>query len=306
MNEFEFISTLLRPLAASHDISFSLKDDCCLLPLNQYVVTSDTIVSGTHFFPNDPPESVAYKLLHSNISDLVGKASYPKFYLLNLSLVKEKTDRVWLTKFCEEIKKIQDAYNFSLIGGDTTTGPNIVASASFFGSKERVNLPTTDKAEENKAIFVSGKIGNSYAGLLSRSGKIAKNSNFEKKYLFKEARIDLIEVIKKYALSATDISDGLVIDLLKILKSSNIGAEIFIDDFLFEEEILKIIPKDKLITAGDDYEIIMISDYKNKEEIEKNSDFKFIGKTTKNPDIIIRDSSGKEIKLENLGYSHLF
>jgi thiamine-monophosphate kinase len=304
MDEFTFITKYLTPLAAPHNISFSFKDDCALLPKNEYVVTSDIIVEGTHFFSDDAPEAIAHKLLHVNISDLVSKASTPQFYNLNLTLTPKITEE-WLARFCTKLHEIQKQYGFSLIGGDTTKGSALVLSASFFGTTERKTIPTTNQAEIGDDIFVSGTIGDSYLGLLSLKKEIGYLPEFEQKYLYPTARINLLEIIKKHAKAATDISDGLVRDLNKILNSSKVGAKLILPSNLFHKEALSQ-PLESLISAGDDYQIIITSNPQNRLEIEQNSDFKFIGKITEDAELSISTDKGIKLNIKNPGYTHIF
>ncbi|MGZ8371004.1 MAG: AIR synthase related protein, partial [Caulobacteraceae bacterium] len=76
MDEFDFISSLMRPLAAGAPEAFGLADDAAVLPGRpgwDLVVTTDTIVEGVHFLPSDPLDLVARKLLRVNLSDLAAK-----------------------------------------------------------------------------------------------------------------------------------------------------------------------------------------------------------------------------------------
>ena len=49
------------------------------------VVTTDAIVEGVHFLPDDPIETVAKKALRVNVSDIVAKGAKPIGALLTLA-----------------------------------------------------------------------------------------------------------------------------------------------------------------------------------------------------------------------------
>ncbi len=69
--------------------AFGLTDDAALLsiePGTDLVVTSDPIIAGVHFFPNDKPEDIAWKALAVNVSDLAAKGANPRAYLLALAI----------------------------------------------------------------------------------------------------------------------------------------------------------------------------------------------------------------------------
>ena len=68
-----------------------LIDDAAILappPGHELVVTTDAIVGGVHFFPDDPAEAIARKALRVNLSDLAAKGAKPAGFLLSLALPK--------------------------------------------------------------------------------------------------------------------------------------------------------------------------------------------------------------------------
>ena len=48
------------------------------------IATVDALVEGVHFFPDDPVESVARKLVRTNVSDIIAKGARPLEALLTL------------------------------------------------------------------------------------------------------------------------------------------------------------------------------------------------------------------------------
>ena len=50
------------------------------------VVTTDAIVEGVHFLPDDPPDTIARKALRVNLSDLAAKGAAPAGFVLTLAL----------------------------------------------------------------------------------------------------------------------------------------------------------------------------------------------------------------------------
>src|SRR6202012_324403 len=76
VDEFDLIARLLRPLAQGAPEALDLTDDAAILPARPVfdaVVSKDMLVEGTHFFPDDPLDLVAQKLLRVNLSDLAAK-----------------------------------------------------------------------------------------------------------------------------------------------------------------------------------------------------------------------------------------
>ena len=78
--EFEQIARYFAPLAKDYPLAFDLTDDAALIrpELGQeIVVTTDCMVAGVHFFPDDAPERIARKLLRVNLSDLAAMGAVP-------------------------------------------------------------------------------------------------------------------------------------------------------------------------------------------------------------------------------------
>src|SRR5262245_40984203 len=86
--EERLIARYFKPLA-KHPGAFGLVDDAAVIapPAGcDLVVTADGIVAGVHFFPDDPPDTVARKALRVNLSDLAAKGARPLGFLLTLAL----------------------------------------------------------------------------------------------------------------------------------------------------------------------------------------------------------------------------
>ena len=69
--EDSLIARYFRPIATDPG-AFNLDDDAAALKPDgdDIVVTTDAIVEGVHFLPDDPPDTVARKALRVNLSDL--------------------------------------------------------------------------------------------------------------------------------------------------------------------------------------------------------------------------------------------
>ena len=75
-SEDELIATLFKPIAGP--LGFFMDDDAASLPRAQgrYVITTDALVAGVHFFEDDPPALIAKKALRVNLSDLAAKVLF--------------------------------------------------------------------------------------------------------------------------------------------------------------------------------------------------------------------------------------
>src|SRR5437764_14899104 len=86
--EERLIARYFAPLA-KHAGAFGLADDAAAItpPAGcDLVLKTDGIVAGVHFFPDDPPDTVARKALRTTLSDLAAKGAKPPGFLLTLAL----------------------------------------------------------------------------------------------------------------------------------------------------------------------------------------------------------------------------
>src|SRR5262249_25264199 len=89
--EDRLIAKHFSPLA-THPGALGLGDDAAVVavpPGHDLVVTTDGVIEGVHFFPDDPPELVAKKALRINLSDLAGKGAEPLGFLLSVALTRK-------------------------------------------------------------------------------------------------------------------------------------------------------------------------------------------------------------------------
>jgi thiamine-monophosphate kinase len=269
--EFELIARHFAPMAGPG--ALGLIDDAGLLrPARGYeiVVTTDALVAGVHFFPDDPPASIARKALAVNLSDLAAKGAKPEGFVLSLVLPKEWTD-AWLSDFAQGLAAISRDGACPLIGGDTvsTSGP-LTLSITAFGSVPAGRMVPRSGAKAGDVVLVSGTIGDGALGLKvhgpDRPAWVvalgeADRAHLADRYLHPHPRLALAAALQAHASAAMDISDGLVGDLAKLAAASKASAEIDLDAVPLSVAARAAIMADPALaelawTGGDDYEIL--------------------------------------------------
>src|SRR5215218_2939870 len=118
-SEAELIARCFAPLAGEGGLG--LADDAARLvprPSHEIVLTVDALVCGGHFLPDDPPETVGWKALAVNVSDLAAKGAEPVGFLLALALPEDWT-LDWVEAFARGLGEGARAWGCPLLGGDT-------------------------------------------------------------------------------------------------------------------------------------------------------------------------------------------
>ncbi len=269
--EFGRIARFLRPLAAGCPGALGLTDDAALLEVPagcELVVTTDAMVAGVHFLPDDPPADIAAKLLRVNLSDLAAMAATPLGYSLVLSLPRELDDG-WLAAFTSGLEADQRRYGIPLIGGDSvsTRGP-ITVSVTALGVVPRgAALTRRVRGALPQPLFVTGTIGDAALGLKLVLGELsaADLSDADARALVArlrrpEPRLGLGAALRGIATAAIDISDGLVADLGHIAEVTGCAARIDTGRLPLSDPARALLARHpallaSVITGGDDYEL---------------------------------------------------
>lgn len=270
--EDKLIATYFRPLA-KHPGALGLTDDAAILtppPGHDLVITADAVIGGVHFFAEDEADMIAKKALRVNLSDLAAKGAKPAGFLLTLALpssVKES----WVDLFARGLGSDAELYACPLLGGDSTrtTGP-VAISITAFGTVPTGRMVRRGGAQVGDAVMVTGTIGDAALGLELRDAvAAARRWNLDTKhqyqlmrrYLLPQPRNALAEALRLHASAAMDVSDGLAGDLAKLCEVSGVGAEIDVASVPLSDAAravvrLEAIAIEKILTGGDDYEIV--------------------------------------------------
>ncbi len=268
--EERLIAHLFAPLA-THPGALKLTDDCAVIapPAGcELVLTTDTIIGGVHFFEDDPAHAVASKALRVNLSDLAAKGAAPLGYLISLAL-PQAVGQDWLAAFAEGLRGDAEHYGCPLLGGDTdrTPGP-ITISVSMFGSVPAGTMARRAGAKPGDLVFVSGTIGDSALGLALRKDPArdwpltpAQRQHLTDRYLLPQPRNALAEAVRTHASASMDVSDGLVGDLTKLCRVSQVAANVEVARVPLSEAARAWVAAEparleSALTGGDDYEIV--------------------------------------------------
>ena len=318
MHEFDLIKKYFSKLTDNKS-SLDLNDDVFFDKKKELVISVDTYNEGIHFLDFKEPGLVIKKIIRSSISDLICKGVDPKFYFISASGNKKSFTKTNLSKISNSLKQEQEKYNILLCGGDTTFSNKLSFSITSVGFSKKIIF--RNNAKINDDIYVTGNLGDSYIGLQVLRNKIKVNKNicdyFINKYYEPNIQIKLSKKLLNFANTSIDVSDGLVADLEKMINNQKLSYKLHIDKIPISKQLSNLIKtkklnKSKLISNGDDYQVLFTASPGKSRIIHKVS--KIIGaKITKIGKIsssskksYIIDPKGKQILLKNKGYLHQF
>jgi thiamine-monophosphate kinase len=322
--EDSLIARYFRPIATDPG-AFGLDDDAALLAASgdEIVVTTDAVVEGVHFLPDDPPDTIARKALRVNLSDLAAKGAAPAGFVLTLAL--RAADDAWLAPFARGLAEDAATYRCALLGGDTVSTPGpLMVSITAFGRLAPGKMVHRRGAKPGDRVVVTGTIGDAALGLdILRGGTVATDLADDAaarqmlvgRYRIPQPRTALAKAVRDHASAAMDVSDGLAGDLAKLCDASGVSAAIDAPSIPLSAAAAKLLARGKvgieaIIAGGDDYEILCTIPENRLEAFAQEARLAAVAVTsigtiiaaTSVPSFL--DADGRAITLPRLSYSH--
>jgi thiamine-monophosphate kinase len=270
--EERLIVRYFRPLA-KHPAALGLLDDAAALepPAGcDLVLKTDGLISGVHFFPDDPADAVAKKALRVNLSDLAAKGARPLGFLLALALPRE-IGPAWLEPFSHGLGEDAELFGCPLLGGDTdcTPGP-LTISITAVGAVPHGKMVRRSGARPGDRVVVTGTIGDAALGVVLRRDPTvadrlklsrAQQDYLKSRYLLPQPRNAIFEALRTSATAAMDVSDGLAGDLGKMCQASGVTADVAVarvplSDAARAASNSEPALMETILTGGDDYEVL--------------------------------------------------
>lgn len=253
--EHGFIAWAKQRAAKLPQIQLGIGDDCALLATDteNWVVTTDSLCEGTHFLLQEcGARRVGHKLVGVNLSDLASMAAHPVAVFLSLCLPRSASGEIASEVF-EGVCESCERYQVAIGGGDTNVwdGP-LVVHMTAIGKAPPGGAWLRSGASPGDRVYVTGALGGSILG----------------KHLDVQPRLEVATELHRLGIvkAATDISDGLGIDLLNVTVASKCGAELDLERIPISEaaqERARITGKPALEHAlgdGEDFELLLAID----------------------------------------------
>ena len=264
------------------------------------ISTCDMLIQSRHFPENMSYYDIGFKAVTVNVSDLAAMGADPLGFLLSIAIPKD-LNLDSFKEILDGVLKACEFYSIPLIGGDTNEASEIIISGTALGLCEKPIMK--DTYNKGDLIAVTGDIGLAALGFeLDTLDNI-----YVKKSLQPQARLKEGIVLRDFATSATDITDGLASELYEI-KKDGFGFMIYEEMLEISDEYKQIANDlnldylDLILHVGEDFELLFTI---SKENLKKLPiECKVIGEVTDSDVIELTLENGFVEFIKNRGYEH--
>lgn len=243
IGEEALVDRLVARLQPGEYVKVGPGDDCAVVDeggRNWSLLKTDCIVEGVHFLAGTDPRLVGRKALNRVLSDIAAMGGWPGYALVTLATdVGRSVAEV--EGWYEGLAEAAAAARCTIVGGETTRlpFPGALLSVSMVGEVSRGRCVTRSGARPDDAIFVTGRLGGSFA-----SGR----------HLSFKPRLEEGAWLVAHHLPTAmmDLSDGLGSDLPRLAKASGVGFEVALADLPCHDGITP----EQACGEGEDYELL--------------------------------------------------
>jgi thiamine-monophosphate kinase len=306
--ERDLIRWLRRRLPPHRLLRLGLGDDAAVLDMakvDECVITVDMLTDGVDFeLSKVDPRRAGRKCLAANLSDLAAMAARPLAGVVALALPRQGAMELAVALY-EGLLPLAEQYDLAIAGGDTNSwdGP-LVVSITLLGAVTGRGPLRRGGAQPGDRILVTGLLGGSILG---------RHLDFEPRV--REALV----LNERYELHAgMDISDGLSLDLSRMIEESGCGAVVVTDNVPVADDARRLAeqladgstPLDHALGDGEDFELLlavppeearrMLSD----RPLGKNCGLTDIGEFIAQPGLWQADPAGIRRRLTPRGWEH--
>ncbi len=261
MNEIQIIDILKKKIKSP--ISLGVNDDVVFDKKNSLVLSIDTYNEKIHYFTFQKPQKIIKKIVRSSISDIISKGIDPKYMVISFSGTKKDFTKNNLKLILESLKEEEKKFNFRLVGGDTTNSINSSFTICTFSYSKKIIK--RNNCFNNDDIYITGNLGDSSVGISLIKKKIKTNiklkNYFIDKYFLPNLAYGFHRELFKFANSSMDVSDGLLIDLKKMIDSEKQGFIVYFNILPTSIHFKRLCKQKKIcgfdyLFNGDDYQIL--------------------------------------------------
>ncbi|HQD95982.1 MAG TPA: thiamine-phosphate kinase [Propionicimonas sp.] len=228
LGEFALIEQLTSGLTASGAVRLGVGDDCAVLRLaGDLAVSTDTMVENVHFRRDwSSAHDVGRKAVAACVADAEAMGAVPLGVVISLAAPAELPVE-WAAEFSAGVQAECANSGAQLVGGDTTSAPLIVITATVLADLGGLPPVTRAGARPGQVVAVAGRMGWAAAGLAVlargfRSPRAVVVAHRVPEPPYGQGRV----AAEAGASAMIDVSDGLLADLGHVARASGVTIEL--------------------------------------------------------------------------------
>lgn len=318
--------------AYREDLLVGIGDDAAVLRLGKSkrvtVVTTDMLLENVHFrLAWADPYRLGWKAVAVNLSDVAAMGARPTWTFSSIALAPD-TPVPFVDELYRGMRDAAARYGSLVVGGDTNvspSGPLVINITQLGVAARKKRLALRSRALPGDVLIVTGAgLGNAAAGLalLEAQGRTcaeqicpeAVAAQLQPRPRVAEARA----AVRTGAVSAMmDLSDGLVGDLGKLCRASQVGARVWRGDVPVGEaaghaaDFLAADAQAWALGGGEDYELLLAVRPESADDVcvaigeAAGTPATIIGEITGGSGVVLADENGHEqIAAPGRGWDH--
>lgn len=308
MDEAQFVRFLARRFPFSHGTGIG--DDTSVVKAGDrfQLITKDLLIEDVHFsLDYYSIEEIALKAVAVNLSDIAAMGGEPLYFYLGLGFPKRLKEET-AVRFFDALEKGCRQWNVELAGGDFSSSHKLYISVTMIGEAE--NPVFRRNAQAGDLIGITATVGDSATGLKLlqkgiRTGPLVQRHKSVRPETAKG------QILAKYVNAMIDVSDGLLIDLERVLTASGKGAAVRWENIPVSPEMEDACAQhglnkyETVLAGGEDYVLLFTLPPPKEMELRKeNIAYFIIGEINPHTGQLTVEDRGKPVHIESSGYDH--
>jgi thiamine-monophosphate kinase len=314
VTEEELLEAIRRALSGPSDtVRVGVGDDAAVVApgAGELVLTTDALVEGTHFeLGRWSARDLGYKAVAVNVSDVAAMAASPRYALAALTLT-DRVDAAFVMELLGGMRECADEHALSIVGGNLARGREVAVTVTLVGEVAPGRAIRRDGARPGDVVVVTGELGAAAAGLRCSTGRgnwTDDERTAIRRLMRPVPRVGEAAILARVGATAMiDLSDGLGLDLSRLVRASAVGASIRRDDV----PVAPAATREEALGGGEDYELLATlpspdAAQRARREIEETFGVALtaIGAIIQGDGILVADAGSDERPLDLAGWDH--
>ncbi len=295
--EDALVRRIAKRFAVDRSVLVGIGDDTAVLEWKKdtdLLFTCDMLIEDVHFtLKTATPFQIGWKALAVNISDIAAMGGIPRYAVVSVGLRPDSAVS-FVDGIFRGIGTLARKFGVNIVGGDTNKSRKLVIDISLLGEVKKKDMVRRSGAKVGDAILLTGALGGSVKG----------------RHLTFVPRLDesrkIVGTFRVH--SMIDVSDGLSLDLYRVLKASSCGARIYENCIPLSRDAGSF---EEAIADGEDFELLFTMEPREARRFFKEAladfgtDVSLIGEIVEGrKGLTLVRSDGSVRSLRPKGYTH--